>query len=154
SGEAELLQRQKIYLARLDERDIEKARDYSRRNPSNYFTRREQYQQYLDRHPAGTYAGEARQALAAIASESHRNDYRLIRQRYLRRPDDLEELRKRCRTYLSSHAQGRYRSNVDELLRWCGKCIEGADYTVTLKSGSFSKKVAALVSRGPSLSVE
>jgi hypothetical protein len=154
NAEAELLRRQQTYLARMDDRDIEVARDYSRRNPSNFYTRRQQYRQYLDRHPSGHYADEARKALAAIAREWDRNDYRLIRERFLEKPGELKDLKTRCRAYLSAHAEGRYRSNINELLRWCNKVSEGADYKVTLRSGSFSKKAAALISRGAYLSVE
>ena len=154
NGEAELLRRQRTYQARLDERDFETARDYSRRNPGNYYTRRHHFRQYLDRHPGGARAGAARKALAGIAREWDRNDYRIIRDRFLEKPADLKDLKARCRTYLSAHSEGRYRSSVTELLRWCNRCSEGADYKVTLKSGSFSKKAAALVSRGAYLSVE
>jgi hypothetical protein len=154
NGEAELLRRLRVYRDRLDERDFETARDYSRRNPRNYYTRRQRYREYLDRHPSGNSAAAARRALAAIAREWDRNDYRLVRERYLEKPGDFKELKARCRTYLSAHTEGRYRSSVNELLRWCNRCSEGADYKVTLKSGSFSKKVAALVSRGANLSVE
>ncbi len=154
SGEAELLRRQAIYLSRLDERDFEAARDYSRRNPGNYFTRRQHYRQYLDRHPSGAHASEARRALVSIAGEWDRHDYRQIREHYIEKPTDFKGLKARCLAYLSAHADGRYRSSVTNMVRWCNKVSEPADYKVTLKSGSFSKKAAAWLSRGARLSVE
>jgi hypothetical protein len=154
TAEAELLRRQKVYLARLDERDFEAARDYSRRNPGNYFTRRQRYQQYLDRHPSGASAAQARKALSAIVGDWDRHDYRLIRERYLDKPGELKDLKARSRAYLSAHPEGRYRASVSALLRWCNRVSEEGDYRVTLKSGSFSKKAAAWLSRGARLSVE
>ena len=58
--EAELTRRRARYLQRLDERDFEAARDYSTRYPNNFFTRKEKYQQYLDRHQGGGHASQAR----------------------------------------------------------------------------------------------
>ncbi len=153
AAEGELLRRQAVYLRRMDERDFEDARDYSRRSPANFFTRREKYRQYLDRHPAGTFAPQARAALAAVAREWDRHDFRAIRDHYTEKPGDIKELRARSRTYLSAHADGRYRDSVSKLVRWCDKVSEPGEYRVTLKSGSFSKKVAHLISRGAYLSV-
>jgi len=78
NGETELLRRQKVYLSRMDDRDFETARDYSRRNPSNFYTRRQKYRDYLDRHPNGAHVAAARKALTMVAREWDRHDYRLV----------------------------------------------------------------------------
>jgi hypothetical protein len=152
--EAEFLRRRANYLHRLDERDFEAARDYSTRYPNNFYTRKQKYQQYLDRHPGGKNTGAARTALSRIAREWDRHDFRAVADHFKAKPADVKELRVRCRAYLASHPDGAYRDKATELLRWCDKVSDPGEYRVTLKSGSFSKKVAHLVSRGASLSVE
>ncbi|MFO0927554.1 MAG: hypothetical protein U0736_11015 [Gemmataceae bacterium] len=52
------------------------------------------------------------------------------------------------------HSDGQYRTPVAELLRWCDRVSQPSEYRVVLESGSFSKKVAYLLSRGAYLSVE
>ncbi len=69
------------------------------------------------------------------------------------KPGDVKELRTRCRSYVTAHPEGHYRDKATELLRWADKVSEPGEYLVTLKSGSFSKKVAHMISRGASLSV-
>jgi hypothetical protein len=151
--EAEFLSRRAGYLRRLDERDFESARDYSTRYPLNFYTRKQKYQQYLDRHPSGTYFSQARAALTRIAGEWDRNDFRSVADHFKEKPADVKELRTRCRSYLTAHPEGKYRDKATELLRWADKVSEPGEYTVTLKSGSFSKKAAFMVSRGAYLSV-
>lgn len=152
--EAELLRRRAGYLRRLDERAFAVARDYSAAQPLNFHTRREKYQTYLDRHPDGVHAAEARAAVERIPREWDRHDYLTLRDLWLRQPDDLEPLRGRGRAYLVAHPDGRYRRPVAELLRWCDRVAVANDYQVILKSASFSSRAAHLFSRGLSLSVE
>jgi hypothetical protein len=154
SLEAELLRKRAGYLARIDERDFEAARDYSTRYPNNFYTRKQKYQQYLDRHPGGKRADQARLEVSRIAREWDRHDFRTVIDHYKAKPAAVKELRTRCRSYLSAHPGGGYRDKAHELVRWCDKVSEPGEYRVTLKSGSFSKKAAFLVSRGTSLSVE
>jgi hypothetical protein len=154
SSEPELLRKRVGYLRRLDERDFEEARDYSRRHPTNFHTRRQKYQSYLDRHPDGAFVTAAREALRQAAAEWDRHDFRAIRDLYTASPYEVKELRLRARAYLSAHPEGRYRDSAKELVRFCDRVSEEGEYTVVLKSGSFSKKVAHLVSRGANLSVE
>src|SRR5262249_10576452 len=154
ASEPEFLRRQAAYLARIDERDFESARDYSTRNPHNYFTRKEKFQEYLDRHPSGAFVSRARAALADASRDWGRHEYRAVVDLYAESPGEVKEIRARCRAYLSAHSDGKFRDAVGELLRWCDKVSETAEYTVTLKSGSFSKDIAHTISWGPSLSVE
>jgi hypothetical protein len=151
---AEVNKRREKYLQRLDEHDFNAARDYSAREPLNFHTRRERYQEYLDRHPNGAFAAEATQAVSAIAAEWDRHDYRLVRDHFRDHAGDVKELEARGRSYLAAHAQGRFRDAVSELLRWTEQVVEPHDYRVVLKSGRFDKKVAWMLSRGPDLSVE
>jgi hypothetical protein len=150
----EILRRRAVYLRRLDERDFEEARDYSRRNPTNFYTRRQKYQQYLDRHPEGAFASVSREALKTIASEWDRHDYRVVHDLHASNPADWKDLRTHSRNYLSAHPDGKYRNSVSELMRFCDMVSEPGEYKITLKSGSFSKKIAHLISRGAYLSVE
>jgi hypothetical protein len=154
ASEGELLRKRAGYLRRLDERDFEDARDYSKRNPTNFYTRQQKYKDYLDRHADGAFVTAARDASKQVASEWDKHDYRAIRDLWLSHPGNLKELATRSRAYLTSHAEGRYRANIKELVAFCDKVSEPGEYKVVLKSGSFSKKVAHLVSRGAYLSVE
>jgi hypothetical protein len=154
SREAEVSRRRAAYLLRLDERDIDDARGYSAGYPLNYHTRREHYQRYLERHPEGAYAGEAREALAAIEVDWDRYDFRRVRDHFQAQPGDVKELEKLARSYLAVHPAGRFAAAARDLLRWTERVTEPAEYRVVLRSGSFDKSVAAWFSRGPSLSVE
>ncbi len=153
SVEAELLKRRAGYLRRMDDRDFETARDYSTRFPQNFYTRKQKYQQYLDRHPGGVHVSEVQVALTRIAGEWDRHDFRLAAEHFKEKPGDVKELRTRCRSYLTAHPNGLHSKKATELIRWCDKVSEPGEYRVTLKSGSFSKKAAHMISRGTSLSV-
>jgi hypothetical protein len=152
--EGDVRRRRTAYLRRIDERDVEAARAYSAREPLNFHTRREKYQQYLDRHPEGAFVGEAADALKAIDAEWDKHDFRAVRDHFQARPGDVKEWSARCRHYLAVHPQGRFRDAATQMLRWGERVSTPTDYHVTLKSGSFDHKVAHLLSRGPSLSVE
>ncbi len=141
-------------LLRLDERDIEFARAYSAAHPLNFRTRRERYQLYLERHPDGAFAAEANKALKNIDADWDRHDFRAVRDYFQANPGDVKELQTLCRSYLAVHANGRFCSAAHDLLRWTERVTQPGEYRVVLKNGSFDRKVAALVSRGPSLSVE
>jgi hypothetical protein len=154
SSESEMLRRRSGYLRRLDEHDYEQARDYSTRSPANYFTRRQKYQEYLDHHPDGAFVTASRSALVTVASEWDKADYLAIRDLYVASPAKLDDLKSKSRAYLAAHAEGKFVTPVKGLLQWVDKVSETNEYTISLKSGSFSKKVAHMVSRGASLSVE
>src|SRR5205823_5187099 len=65
------------YLKRLDESDIEKARDYSRRFPVHFAARIERYQEYLKAHQAGgRFISEAIEAKDRILREWDAYAYR------------------------------------------------------------------------------
>jgi hypothetical protein len=154
SFEGDVRRRRAHYLVRLDEHDIEAARAYSVAHPLNFYTRREHYQHYLDHHPQGAFAREAADAIAAITEAWDKHDYRAVRDHFEANPGDVKQLEPLCRSYLAVHPRGRFASAATELLRWGERVTTTGEYKVILRSGNFDHKVAYLLSRGPSLSVE
>jgi hypothetical protein len=120
----------------------------------NFHTRRERYQHYLERHPEGAFAKEARDALAAIDADWDKHDFRQVRDHFQEHPGDVKELEKLCRSYLAVHPKGKFRDAAQDLLRWTERVTQPGEYRVVLKNGSFDKKAAAWFSRGPSLWVD
>jgi hypothetical protein len=149
----EVERRRAGYLSRIDARAFEVARDYSARYPLNFYTRRQRYQEYLDRHPQGAFVSKAHSALARVEADWDRNDFRAVRDHFVKKPGDLKELQVLCRSYRATHPAGKFRKQATELLRWSEKVSQTGEYTVKLKSGSFDRKVAHMLSRGASLSV-
>lgn len=153
--ETDVRRRRAAYLLRLDEHDIQTARDYSTRQPFNFQTRRELYQRYLDKYPSGgAFTKEAEAALRAVAADWDRHDFRTVRDHFVARPGDIPELVARCRTYLAVHPHGRFTSTASVLLRWSERVTVPGEYRVVLKSGSFDRGVGRWFTRGPKLSVE
>lgn len=142
-------------VQRMDEQDIQAARDYSSRQPLNFQSRLDNYQGYLDKHSTGgNFTDEARKAIATIGTDWDRHDFRRIRDLYVAHPAEVAELALLCRRYRAVHPQGRFVKAADELLRWTERVTAVQDYRVTLQSGQFEKNVARFFSRGPKLSVE
>jgi hypothetical protein len=152
--EEDVRRRRDTYLTRIDDHDIEFARNYSARQPLNFQTRRETYQHYLDKHPTGAFADEARTAVAAIDADWDKVDFRAVRDQFLAHPGDIPDVVARCRTYLAVHPTGKFADCAQELLRWTEKVTAPHEYRVVLRSGDFEHKVARWFSGGPSLSVE
>jgi len=142
-------------ILRLDEQDIQGARDYSARQPLNFHTRQELYQRYLDRHPGGAaFSAEAKAALKAIDAAWDKHDFRQVRDHFVTRPGDTGELVALCRRYLVVHPKGKFTTSATELLRWSERVTAAGEYKVVLRNGDFEKKIAHWFSRGPKLSVE
>ena len=141
-------------LLRIDESDFATARAYSIKQPLNFHTRREYYQDYLRKHPDGAFAKDAAEAMAAIETAWDKHDFRAVADHFHNRLGEVKELETLCRSYLAVHPRGRFRDSAEELLRWTEQVSSEHEYRVTLESGAFDKKVAAFFSRGPSLSVE
>jgi hypothetical protein len=151
--ESEVRRRRQAWLLRLDERDVDEARSYSAAQPLNFQSRRERYQRYLERHPEGAFAKEAREAIDAIDADWDKYDFRKVRDHFQEHAGEVKELDKLCRSYLAVHPQGRFRETARDLLRWSERITQPGEYRIVLKSGSFDKKVAYWLSRGPNLSV-
>jgi hypothetical protein len=152
--ESDVRHRRDLFLTRLDERDLEAARNYSAREPLNFQTRREQYQRYLDRHPDGTFRKQAEEALQAIERDWDRNDFRAVRDHYVSKPAEIPELVARCRSYLAIHPTGQFVGAANDLLRWSERVTERHEYKVTLRRGDFDHKINKWFTRSPDLSVE
>jgi hypothetical protein len=152
--ETDVRRRRDAWLLRLDERDMDEARSYSAAQPLNFQTRRERYQRYLERHPEGAFAKEASEALRAIEADWDKHEFRQVRDHFQEHSGDVKELEKLCRSYLAVHPEGRFRDTARDLLRWTERVTQPGEYRIVLKNGSFDKKVAYWLSRGPNLSVE
>jgi GTPase SAR1 family protein len=140
--------------AEWDKYDFETARAYSKQKPFNFSTRQENFSKYLQQHPQGAYAAEARKALEAVAGEWDKYDFRKVRDHFQEKPGEVKELDTLCRAYLAAQPTGRYRDSARELLRWSERVRGDNEYKVTIKSGSFDPKSVGYFSRGLSLSVE
>jgi hypothetical protein len=150
----EVRRRRAALALRLEERDFNSARDFSLHEPLDFPQRKDRYQQYLDKHPNGTFASDARNALEHIDADWDKADFRLVRDLYETNPGEVAELGKRCSKYLAAHPEGRFATKAQDLLRWSERVSQRNEYRVTLKSGHFEKSVARFFSRGPDLSVE
>ncbi len=151
---AEVEKRLRGYLTRLDERDIEGARTYRSRQPLNFFTQRENYLRYLEKHPTGQFASEANMALEAIETEWDKHDYKAVRDLFVKQPDSVKDLEALGRTYLAAHPKGQYRPSVQEVLRWLERVSVRQGYKVKLKSGKLDRATVLTLSRGHNPSVE
>ena len=152
--EADVRRRRAACALRLEERDIEPAREFSARQPLEFQARRERYLAYLERHPNGLLVKEATAALQAIAAEWDRYDFRAVRDHFVERPGDVAELARHSRAYLAAHPAGRFTDAARDLLRWTEVVTAPGEYRVTLRGGRFEPTVARWLSRGPDLSVE
>lgn len=153
--ESEVRRCRELFVRRLDERDIQTARDFSAVHPLKFATRREHYQHYLEKHPGGGgFAHEAEAALRQIADQWDKHDFRQVRDRFVKEPGNVAAIASLCRQYLASHPGGRFRASATELLRFGERISSPGDYRVVLHNGHFDKSAASYFSRGPKLSVE
>lgn len=152
--EEDVRRRQAAYALRLEERDIEPARELSARQPLEFAKRRALYLSHLERYPTGAFAKEATSALRTIGADWDQHDFRAVRDHYEHRTGDVAELVTRCRSYLAAHPEGRFRGAASDLLRWTERVTMPGEYRVTLRGGQFEKGLARFLSRGPDLSVE
>jgi GTPase SAR1 family protein len=142
------------YIHRIDEHDFESARAYSSSSPDNFATRRERYQEYLSRHPQGAFASQARAAIPEIETAWDKHDFRSIRDLYVKKAHEFEELTARCTRYLAVHDKGRYRDSAKELIAWAGRVNQPREYTVTVVEGDFPLNIGRWFTKGPKLTVE
>jgi hypothetical protein len=150
----EVTDRMRGYIAGVDDREFESARVYRARQPINFHTQRENFLRYLEKHPDGHHSSEARQALVTIETDWDRHDYKAVRDLFVAKPGAVRDLESLSRAYLSSHAQGRYREPVQEVLRWLERVTVRQGYKVRLKSGSLDKGTVMTLSRGMNPSIE
>lgn len=142
------------YVARIDGRDIERARHYSQQYPTNFATRIERYQDYLKAHQSGgRYISEATEARDRILREWDTYTYRQAYDHLLAHPDDVAEVARRLRNYLRDHREGRYATDASQYLAWWDKVSVPGEYRVTLRRGEVEPDVGKYLSSGPDLGV-
>ncbi|MFO0950244.1 MAG: hypothetical protein U0835_03655 [Isosphaeraceae bacterium] len=143
------------YVATLDERDIDRARQYSRQYPTNFATRIERYQDYLKAHQTGgRFISEATEAKDRILREWDTYAYRLAYDHLALHPDDVGEVARRLRDYLNEHRDGRYAKDAQAYLDWWDRVEVPGEYTVTLRRGEVEPDVGKYLSGGgPDLGV-
>jgi hypothetical protein len=124
------------YARKLDDRDIERARQYSKQYPSNFATRIERYQDYLKAHQTGgRFISEATEAKDQVLREWDTYTYRLAYDHLVAHPDDVAEVARRLRDYQRVHHDGRYARDARAYLDWWDKVSVPGDYRVTLRRG-------------------
>jgi GTPase SAR1 family protein len=143
------------YVKALDDRDIERARQYSRQYPNNFATRIERFQDYLKAHQTGgRYISEATEAKDRILREWDTYAYRQAYDHLTLHPDDVGEVARRLRDYLHEHRDGRYSRDAQAYLDWWDKVEVPGEYTVTLRRGQVESNVGKyLGGGGPDLGV-
>jgi hypothetical protein len=141
---------------RLDEADIQKARQYSRQYPKNFAIRARRYQDYLKSHQSGgRYISEAMEAINRIDRERDVYTYRLAYDHSIAHPNDVSEVARRLRTYLESNPSGRFAKDAHDYLAWWDKVSVPREYHVVLKRGEVEPTVGKYMSGGaPDLGVE
>ncbi|MBX6313395.1 MAG: hypothetical protein IRY99_10840 [Isosphaeraceae bacterium] len=142
-------------IRQLDDRDIERARQFSRDYPTNFAARKRKYQDYLKAHQAGgRYISEATEALDRIDRERDTYMYRLAYDHFVAHPDDVAEVARRLRSYLDANPDGRYAKEARSYLGWWEKVSTPHDYRVILRRGEVEPDVGKYLGGGPDLSVE
>lgn len=144
------------FVLRLDESDIERARQFSKANPSNFTVRREKYLDYLKAHAqGGRFLSEAHSALDAIERD---RDLYLYRQAYdhaVAHPDDVPAIAARLRSYLDANPDGHFADAAKHYLLWWEKISVPGEYQVTLKRGRVESDIDKTFSGGgPDLGVK
>ena len=147
--------RLEMYLNRLDEHDIDQARDFSRQNPTRFASRIERFQDYLKAHQAGgRFVSEAIEAKDRILREWDVYAYRQAYDHSQAHPDDVAQVAQRLRDYLRDHADGRYAADAERYQDWWDKVSVPGQYRVTLRRGEVERKVGKYFSGGaPDLGV-
>ena len=142
------------YVKQVDDRDIERARNYSRQYPSNFATRIERYQDYLRAHQGGgRYISEATEAKDSILREWDTFTYRLAYDHLQLHPDDVGEVARRLRDYLRDHRDGLHARDAQQYLDWWEKVTVPHAYHVTLRRGEVEPDVGKYLGGGPDLGV-
>jgi hypothetical protein len=143
------------YLARLDEQDIERAREFSRRHPAQFAARIERYQDYLKAHVSGgRFLSEALESRDRIRSEWDAHAYRQAYDHLAAYPDDVGEVARRLREYLRDHPGGRFAAYAKGYLDWWDKVSVPSGYRVMLRRGEVDPSVGKYLAGGaPDLGV-
>lgn len=143
------------YARKLDDADIDRARQYSKQYPTNFATRIQRYQDYLKKYQSGgRFISEATEARDRILREWDTYTYRLAYDHLAAHADDVSEVARRLREYLHDHPEGRYAPEARHYLQWWDKVSVPRDYRVTLLRGEVDPSVGKyLGGGGPDLGV-
>jgi hypothetical protein len=141
---------------RLDQADIQKARDYSKQYPTNFAIRARRYQDYLNAHQAGgRFISEAMESIHRIDRARDVYTYRLAYDHAVAHPDDVAEIARRLRSYLAAQPDGRYGADARSYLAWWDRVSVPRDYRVVLLRGQVEPGVGKYMAGGaPDLGVE
>lgn len=138
----------------LDDRDIEKARDFSRRNPTDFARRIDRYGEYLKAHAkGGRYVSEAIEAKDRVLRAWDLDTYRRAYDHLAAHPNDVGEVARQLRDYLAQHPEGRRSAEARRYLAWWDKVSSTHEYKVTLRRGSFEAKLGSTFGGAPDLGV-
>jgi hypothetical protein len=151
----EVQRRLETYLEKLDQQDIDRAREYSRQNPTQFAARIERFQDYLKAHQTGgRFISEAIETKDRILREWDSYAYRQAYDHAVAHPDDVTEVARRLRDYLRDQPDGRYAAEAQHYLDWWDKVSVPGQYRVTLRRGEVEQKVGKYLSGGaPDLGV-
>ena len=129
--------------------------EFSRRNPTEFARRIERYGDYLKAHAnGGLHIREATEARDQITAEWDTDSYRRAYDYLALHPDDVGEVARQLRDYLAQHPSGRRALEAKRYIQWWEKISSTAEYTVTLRRGSFDNKLGSIFGGAPDLSVE
>jgi len=144
------------FARKLDESDIEKAREFSKAQRTNFATRRQRYQDYLDKHKTGgLFIAEAHAALDAIDRERDDFSYRQAYDHYAAHPEDVPAVAQKLQAYLTANPDGRHIQDARRFLAWWEKTSTTSEYRVVLRRGEVEPDVGKYLAGGaPDLSVE
>ncbi len=142
------------FVKAVDDRDIEKARDFSRRNPTDFARRIDRYGEYLKAHArGGRYISEATEAKDRVLRAWDLDTYRRAFDHLAAHPNDVAEVARQLRDYLAQHPEGRRVAEARRYLEWWDKVSAARDYHVTLRRGSFDAKLGSTFGGAPDLGV-
>ena len=142
------------FVKTLDDRDIDKARDFSKRNPTDFARRIDRYNDYLQAHKAGgRWISEATEAKDRILRNWDTDTYRQAYDHLNTHPNDIAEVARQLRDYLTQHPEGRRVGEARRYLQWWDKVSVANDYQVTLRSGSFDPGLGSTFGGAPDLGV-
>ncbi len=142
------------FVKTLDDRDIDKARDFSKQNPTDFVRRIDRYNDYLKDHKnGGLHISEATEAKDRILRAWDLDTYRRAYDHLAAHPSDIAEVARQLRDYLAQHPEGRRVAEARRYLEWWDKVSVPGDYHVTLRSGTFDSKLGSTFGGAPDLGV-
>ncbi len=142
------------FVRTLDDRDIDKARDFSKQNPTDFARRIDRYGDYLKAHKAGgRFVSEATDARDKILRAWDLDTYRRAYDQLIAHPNDIAEVARQLRDYLAQHPEGKRAAEARRYLAWWDQVSVPHDYQVTLRSGTFDTSLGSTLGGPPDLSV-